>query len=196
MSLTTTHKVWTTAGQNTHEVAKARIQLLFLSSQYPCSKLLRHWSNDNPLGLCTFPTCQQDNIVESPEHILLCCPAYSQTRHKLIALCLKHRDPVSHLLVTHILLANSQKTVMQFLLDISAVQEVIHAAQVNGDQVFDNLFYLSRTWCFSLHSASGISADTSPTLCLGFSGTTKYRSTMDFYHHILNNYSTIIIIYK
>ena len=151
MSLTTTHKVWTTAGQNTHEVAKARIQLLFLSSQYPCSKLLRHWSSDNPLGLCTFPTCQQANIVESPEHILLCCPAYSQTRHKLIALCLKHRDPVSHLLVTHILLSNSQKKVMQFLLDSSAVPEVIRAAQINGDQVFDNLFYLSRTWCFSLH---------------------------------------------
>ena len=35
MSLDCPHKLWTTAGSNPFEVAKARIQLLFLSNQYP-----------------------------------------------------------------------------------------------------------------------------------------------------------------
>ena len=36
MSLTAPHRIWTTAGGNPYEVAKARVQLLFLASQYPC----------------------------------------------------------------------------------------------------------------------------------------------------------------
>ena len=145
MSLTFPHRIWTTAGCNSYEVAKARIQLLFLSSQYPCAKLIRHWSTDNPLGLCSFPECHQLNILESPEHILLHCPAYTLTRDKMITLCLKMRDPASHLLVTSFLLSNSTQTILQFLLDCSVIPEVIHAAQLNGDHIYNDLFYLSRT---------------------------------------------------
>ena len=36
MSLASPHRLWTSSGHNTYEVGKARIQLLFLSSQYPC----------------------------------------------------------------------------------------------------------------------------------------------------------------
>ena len=151
MSLVTPHKIWTTAGHNSYEVAKARVQLLFLSSQYPCAKLLRHWSTDNPLGLCSFPACRDEDTVESPEHILLHCPAYTPTRHKLITLCLQRKDPVSHLLVTRLLLSNSPKKIMQFLLDCSAIPEVIHSAQLYGDHIYSDIFYLSRTWCFSVH---------------------------------------------
>ena len=51
------HRLWVSADRNTYEVAKARIQLLFLSSQYPCAKLTRHRSHENPLGLCTNDLC-------------------------------------------------------------------------------------------------------------------------------------------
>ena len=44
MSLCSTHRLWTTAGHKTHVVANARIQLLFLSFQYPCAKWRRHWA--------------------------------------------------------------------------------------------------------------------------------------------------------
>ena len=36
-SLSTTHPLWTSAGCKPYEVSKARIQLLFLGSQYPCA---------------------------------------------------------------------------------------------------------------------------------------------------------------
>ena len=114
LSLSSPHKIWSTAGHNSYEVAKARVQLLFLGSKYPCGELTRHWSQENPHGLCTFPACKLSEIVESPEHILLACPAYTETRHKVIALSLKRKSPVSHTLVTRFLLSNSRQTFMQF----------------------------------------------------------------------------------
>ena len=71
MSLVRPHRLWTTAGQNSFEVAKARVQLLFLSNQYPSAKHTRHWSNDNSEGLCTHSVCHSSGLVESRQHILL-----------------------------------------------------------------------------------------------------------------------------
>ena len=73
LSLSTPHRIWTTAGQKPYEVAKARIQLLFLSGQYPCGSLTRHWSHENPQGFCTFPACHGSSQIETTEHILLLC---------------------------------------------------------------------------------------------------------------------------
>ena len=148
MSLTNPHKIWTPAGNKPYEVAKARIQLLFLSSQYPCAKLTRHWSVENPQGICTFPLCQDHNLVESPEHILIHCPAYISTRLSMVLLCYKQKDPISHFLISKLLFTSNM---MQLLLDCSALPLVIHNAQLHGEQVYNNLFYLSRTWCFALH---------------------------------------------
>ena len=71
MSLSKTHRLWTTSRQKPYEVSKARIQLLFLGSLYRCGQLTRHWSASNPLGFCSFTPCSKYNIVESPEHVLL-----------------------------------------------------------------------------------------------------------------------------
>ena len=37
------------------------------------------------------------------------------------------------------------------LLDCSALPKVIAAAQLHGDQVFADLFYIGRNWCFCVH---------------------------------------------
>ena len=84
MSLSRPHKLWTTAGNNPFEVAKARVQLLFLSNQYPCAKVSRHWSAENPEGLCTYPLCHAQRLVESREHILLYCPASQRSNVELL----------------------------------------------------------------------------------------------------------------
>ena len=151
MSLSSPHKLLTSAGPKSYEVTKARIQLLFLSSQYPSAKLQRHWSLENPLGLCTFQYCQDRLIVESPEHILLHCPAYSASRQNMVSLCLKVEDSVSHSLVIGLLVSNSNQKMMQFLLDCSVMPDVIYWAQHHGDHILNDLFYLSRTWCFAIH---------------------------------------------
>ena len=60
ISMTFPHKIWTIAGSNSYnEVAKARVQLIFMSSQYPCAKLTRHWSRQ--------PTPFPTNIRGSPK---------------------------------------------------------------------------------------------------------------------------------
>ena len=96
LSLSTTHRLWTSAGSKPYEVAKARIQLLFLSSQYPCAAVTRHWSSDNPMGHCRAPPCLGLSQFETAEHLLLHCPYYNSIRASLLALCLKLKNPVSH----------------------------------------------------------------------------------------------------
>ena len=151
LSLRAPHRLWTTAGRKPYEVAKARIQLLFLSSQYPCGKLTKNWSLTNPEGFCTFEDCLNSSQLESPEHILMNCPAYSTVRTKMISMCLNVKHPITKSLVTRILLTNSTEKIMQLLLDCSSMPNVVKSAQVYGDQIYNDLFYLSRNWCFSVH---------------------------------------------
>ena len=150
-SLNSPHRLWTTAGHKPYEVAKARIQLLLLCSQYPCGSRTRHWSLENRHGYCSFSTCLENTLVETPEHLLLHCPAYNSTRNSLVALCLRLKNPVSYFLVVSNLLSNSPQGILQLLLDCSSLPEVILAAQHNGDQIYNDLFYIGRTWCFSIH---------------------------------------------
>ena len=89
MSLACPHTLLLIAGQKPYEVAKARIQLLFLSSQYPCAKYSRHWTPDNPMGLCTYQQCKEHHIVESIDHVLLFCPAYGPMYpDRLLIICI------------------------------------------------------------------------------------------------------------
>ena len=133
-----------------YEVSKARIQLLFLSSQYPCEKRVRHWSGDNPEGFCSFISCREAGLVESPEHILLKCPAYSETRLRMITRSMRMRQAPTHTLMVKFLFSNTRK-LMQLLLDPSGIPEVISCAQHYGEDIYSDIFYIGRTWCFSLH---------------------------------------------
>ena len=151
MSLTTPHKLWSAAGSKTYEVAKARIQALFLASQYPCAKYTRHWSPQNPNGFCSYPCCESNFCVESPEHILLFCPAYDEVRRTLVAMCLQIQNPVSRNRVINIVFSTSTHNIMQFLLDCSVMPDIISAVQCFGRSILSDLFYLGRSWCFSLH---------------------------------------------
>ena len=150
MSLSTPHWLWRCAGSNVYEVSKARYQLLFLSRQYPCAERTRHWSENNKLGLCSHPPCSEMGLVESPEHILLKCSAYHLTRLNLIAAAMCTRNPTSHALFIKHLFSNEKK-MMQFLVDPSSIPEVISGAQLYGNDLYNDLFYIGRTWCYSLH---------------------------------------------
>ena len=150
-SLCQPHRIWTSAGHKPYEVSKARIQLLFLSNQYPCGARSRHWSQDNPLGLCPYPPCRTLNTVETPEHLLLECPAYSSTRERLVSVCLKQQNPVTHQIILSYLIHHQPPKLLGIILDSSSVPEVILAAQTFGNSVYDDLLYIGRTWCFSIH---------------------------------------------
>ena len=149
LSLTSPHRIWSTAGNNLYEVSKAKIQLLFLSSQYPCGQRTRHWSPDDE-GYCSFPICKSARILETREHILLLCPAYLNTRLSLITTFLRTLNPHVHTLFIRNLFSNSQN-MTQFLLDPSSMPEVIKIAQLHGSDLYRDIFYIGRTWCFSHH---------------------------------------------
>ena len=150
LSLVTPHRLLKSAGSNMYEVSKAKIQLLFLSRQYPCGERTRHWTLDNREGYCSYPACTQMEVVESPEHILLSCQAYHSARLQLITAALRTRNPQTHaLFLSH--LFSSRVKMMQFLLDPSGIPEVISCVQTNGDDIFNDILYIGRTWCYSLH---------------------------------------------
>ena len=113
--------------------------------------VVRHWTHENRQGYCTFPICQLNAQVETIEHMLLSCPAYSSTRKNLIALCARLRHPVSNSLVIRFLLGNSSQDLLQLLLDCSIIPQVITSAQHYGEIIYSDLYYIGRTWCFSIH---------------------------------------------
>ena len=153
LSLSRPHMLLISAGNKTYEVAKARVQLLFLANQYPSNASTRHWSPANPHGLCTFSPCLDLKVKETREHILLGCPAYHTIRGQLFLMLLSTKSPAAHQVITRILFSYSTRKLMQLLLDCSVLPEVIKAAQIHGVHVYYDLFYLSRSWCFSLHRA-------------------------------------------
>ena len=149
LSLSQPFRIWTTAGQKPYEVSKARIQLLFLSNQYPCGSRTRHWSKENPLGLCSHQGCKQLGIVETPQHLLLDCPSFHPLRERLVSLCLRLRHPISYRIVVSYLFQQPSKF-LSLILDCSTIPEVIISAQTYGNDIFNDIFYEGRTWCFAI----------------------------------------------
>ena len=147
MSLTKPHPIWTTAGSNPYEVAKSIQQARFLSGRYRTEYLCRHWSA-NVKGFCLSPTC--DQTEENIEHILLFCGAYTSVRDNLTSLWLSNSNPIVHYLAFDAL-TSSPDYLVQFILDCSVLPRVITAVQDYGKIILDILFYLTRTWCFSIH---------------------------------------------
>ena len=121
-----------------------------MTSQYPSAKFSRHWSPENPLGICSNGSCKEYEVIETSEHILLYCPAYNSARQNAIKLCLQIKNQHVHQLVTNFFITGPHK-LLQFLLDCSVIPEVISMAQQHGNAIYNDLFYLGRTWCFGIH---------------------------------------------
>ena len=147
MSLTQPHPIWTSAKSNPHEVAKAVQQARFLSGRYRTESLVKHWSPGNS-GMCQAEGCHQES--ETVEHILLKCTAYTKSRRKLISMWLNTENVEAHRLVLE---AFSSKTehLLQFIIDCSTLPTVITSRQEHGEELINELFRLTRTWCFVIH---------------------------------------------
>ena len=123
-----------------------------LSGRYVTDQLARHWRG-NSSGMCTTPSCPGTE-VGSLEHLLLFCPALEQERTQIKTLCsniaLESND--LHTIIHSVMCTDtSVDTVIQFLLDCSSLPAVIRARQALGDLIIDRLFYLTRTWCYTMH---------------------------------------------
>ena len=153
MSLCHPHPIWTTCGSNSFEVNKAIVQAKMLSGRYVTDKLSRHWSH-NKSGICCLPGCSGQE-TGSLEHLMLFCPALSTTRSSLLDLSLSVASE-SNLISDIILSAINEPSVeirMQFLLDCSSIPAVQRLKQSSNHHFISRLFYLTRTWCYSIHRA-------------------------------------------
>ena len=148
MSLTKPHPLWVTAGSNPHEISKAVQQARFLSGRYRSFSLTRHWSASNKEGFCLSPTCK--NARETTEHILVHCDAYLDCKRRLYALWLSTKTKAVLKLVLEAL-SSETSYLLQFILDCSVLPSVIRATQLFGQNILHELFYLTRSWCFSIH---------------------------------------------
>ena len=147
MSLCKPHPIWSTAGSNPHEISKAVQQARFVSGRYRTGNLTRHWSEESQ-GFCLSPTCA--NQIETVEHVLVECEAYNRSKSRLYSLWLStpNKDVLSLVLEA---LSSEKSYLLQFILDCSVLPSVRRAVQVNGPQLLTELFYLTRSWCFSVH---------------------------------------------
>ena len=122
-----------------------------LSGRYVTDQLSRHWTC-NRGGMCSLPSCTGQDIG-SLEHLLLYCPSLSETRLKMINLVVDvaSRNLVIKSFLVSILNDTDHTKMIQFLLDCSALPEVIHLEQHLGLSPLVDLFYISRTWCYNIH---------------------------------------------
>ena len=148
MSLTKPHPIWSTPKSNPHEISKAIQQARFLSGRYRTEMLTKHW-NPASTGCCKAPGCK---IQESVEHILLDCQQYTPERHKLVSMWLSTEVSEVYHLVLHAF-TSKKSYLLQFILDCSILPEVIQSKQKHGDIILNELFRLTRTWCFNVHRA-------------------------------------------
>ena len=147
MSLRNPHPIWSTTGGSPYEVSKAIQQARFLSGRYRSESLVRHWSK-NKDGFCNSVTCTKE--VETVEHILIHCRAYSECKRNLYSLWLSTTSPVVLKLVLEALTSETCY-LLQFILDCSVLPSVIVATQRHGFAVLKELFHFTRTWCFTVH---------------------------------------------
>ena len=150
MSLTRPHPIWTTVGSNPYEISKAIQQARFLSGRYRSQSLVSHWAPQNREGYCLSPTC--DQMKETVEHILLDCQAYNDQKRSLYSLWLSTKNPIIYQLVLEAF-SSDKSYLLQFILDCSVLPSVIRATQIRATKqaILNELFYLTRTWCFSVH---------------------------------------------
>ena len=151
MSLSTPHQLWRSAHSSSYEVSKAIVQARMLSGRYRTELLCSHWSA-NRNGWCLTPSCQGCEIPEDLEHILAFCPSLDKTRENLLmfSMTFAQQNPVLlPILATYTNPAHP--LYIQFLLDCSCLQDVISITNLYGLTALNKLFYVGRTWCYSLH---------------------------------------------
>ena len=146
MSLLRPHPLWTTSGSNSYEICKSIVQAKMLSGRYRTDKFVRHFSgSDGTCQLCT------SNVPGSIEHLLFSCQSLTTTRDRLIQnLLINSQISTSSKSLIHSSF-ESEETAVQFLLDCSTMPNVIVKTQNEGTIILEELFHVSRSWCYSIH---------------------------------------------
>ena len=151
-SLRKPHPIWLSAGSNPYEVEKAVCQAKMLSGRYRTCYLARHWSG-NSAGHCSLPDCCQTPTLGTLTHILTECKDLHTARLRVFSLWADFMQdrPILIPVIMKYTTTSDPSELVQFLLDCTVLPDVIDLVQKLGKWVHDSLFYLTRTFCFSIH---------------------------------------------
>ena len=89
-------------------------------------------------------------------HILIECPDLAEARGRAIALWAEYLadKPVLFPIVRyHTIESDDPSSFIQLLLDCSVMSDVVKATQTYGSWVLNSFFYLTRSYCYSIHKA-------------------------------------------
>ena len=64
---------------------------------------------------------------------------------------LRAKQDIAH--IFHTYLAMSENENIPFLLDPSVLPEIIALTQDHGNEILNTVFYLTRSYCFSIHKS-------------------------------------------
>ena len=123
----------------------------FLSGRYRTEKLCRFWST-NSAGICLLDACKAKKVSDDLEHILFSCDGLAETRKRLLTFTTDYiydKPEIQPIVAKY--LSESKFEFCQFLVDCSVQSLVISSYQLYGKPIHDHLFYITRTWCYSLH---------------------------------------------
>ena len=154
MSLSSTHPLFSTCGSSPYEVSKAVVQARYLSGRAKVEALTMHWDLANKDGFCLL--CRDvDPMLGTLEHVLLDggCPALADARLSMFSFFNSYLVPRPYLFpIFRKCWENSEFLKMQLLLDCSVIPSVIQLCQDSPDPILHDLFYLTRTYVFKLHT--------------------------------------------
>ena len=151
MSLSSPHPLWSSCGDNSYELNKACTQAKYLSGRFRTDKLLSSFSGENS------PFCQlhPDTHTEGDLlHQLVLCPSLASRRVVLFEYwdnISASSPPCKEILVK--MKTTNPENFLQFVLDCSAVPDVIAAVQAHGKSIYNILYKATRTYCYSLYRA-------------------------------------------
>ena len=114
-------------------------------------RLRRHWTQKSE-GFCVLPTFWRSN--EDLEHILVHCPSHRAAMSRVLALWADYLSSRPHLATV---VGNYTSTpsphLVQFLVDPSVLPLVISLRQEHGEEALFSIFYITRTYCYSIHQS-------------------------------------------
>ena len=144
------HYMWTGAAANPFECAKSQVVARMVSGRFRSFTLTSHWTNGNG-GFCLSPTCHA--FLGSLEHILVSCPAFSETRDKLFQLLLTKslKFPSLNETFHQVIGSNDENLITQLILEPLAFPLIRRDFYEIGEPYQHHVAYLTRTFAYNIN---------------------------------------------
>ena len=133
-----------------------------ITGRYRTERQCRFWSNSNKEGYCLAPTCVE--TLDGLEHLLFTCPALQSDRQKLMQVFSSKAEAFPELsVIMNRVWGSKTEQKLNFCLDPSSDPEIIILAQSYCQPFLDTIFYLTRTYIYTLHRRKLFSLGHLPT---------------------------------